>query len=405
VPPVAIVLAVLAYAPPSGHAGAELQSVSSAVKRAVRAQGADVVDGAVEKARAEHARGWVAEGALGFFARGRALADEGRRALERVELEKAEDALARAEQLYGEELVRPGVAELWSAVALERGVALFELGRVEAARRAFRRAVALDPAAELTEAKVRPDVARAFADAIAAGRARGRLTIYVVGAAPAQLSIDGAAPVPAPAALEVAEGEHLVRASAPGFHPQAALVDVGASGLEARLELARDAAAEQLSALHAHPAPDGVAALAALAGLDGVVAVAAGVDAGALTLVGARLDARGCATPLATVAVGKRGLDAAAAELASKLSAAKTECAPDGAEPALADAEPIAHPRPLPPPPPPPPPRKPRFYERPWLWAGLLVVTSAAVGTTAALVSRGTTNSVTWDPHKFGTSK
>src|SRR5260370_1211697 len=209
-----MVLAVLAYAPPSGHAGAELQAVSSAVKRAVRAAGAEVLDGAVDRARAEHARGWVAEEALGFFQRGRALADEGRRALERVELEKAEDDVGRAERLYGAELERPGVAELWGAVALERGVALFELGRVEAARRAFRRAQALDPAAELTEAKVRPDVARAFADAVAVtatARARGKLTVSAPGP---QLSIDGGAPAPSPVTVDLAEGEHLARAGA-----------------------------------------------------------------------------------------------------------------------------------------------------------------------------------------------
>jgi PEGA domain len=243
-------------------------------------------------------------------------------------------------------------------------------------------------------------VARAFADAVAPGRARGPLHVAAAGA---QLSVDGRAVGPSPAALDVPEGEHLVRASAPGFRAQAALVDVSAGGLEVRLELDEDPVATALAALHARPLPAGVAALAAALGVDGVIAVAAGVDAGALTLVGERLDARGCSTGVVTIAIGKRGLDAAAAELASELARAPAECPPatsaDGLS--IVEAGPVAHPRPIPPPPAPPPPRKPRFYERPWLWVGLLVVTSAAVGATAALVTRSTTSNVTWNPASF----
>jgi hypothetical protein len=37
-----------------------------------------------------------------------------------------------------------------------------------------------------------------------------------------------------------------------------------------------------------------------------------------------------------------------------------------------------------------PAPRPPRFYEKPWLWAGLLVVTSAAVILAATLTPHDT---------------
>src|SRR5690349_12297590 len=102
----AVIVSVLVYAPPSGKAGARLGDAAQALRQALRAKGHEVVEGAIDKARAERARGWVADRTLAFFGEGRAQLEEGRRALERVELAQAEAAFARAEKIYGERLDR-----------------------------------------------------------------------------------------------------------------------------------------------------------------------------------------------------------------------------------------------------------------------------------------------------------
>ena len=384
-----LVLAVLVYSSPATKGGPKLSEVADALKEALRAGGAEVVDGAVDKARAEHARGWVSEAALGFFAEARAAVDEGRRALERVELEKAEAAFARAEQLYANELARPGVAPLSSGAALQRGVALFELGRATEARRAFQRAVALDGAAQLTEAMVRPDVARAFAEAIAP-RGRKLARLLVPGERSLTVAVDGKSVGAAPASVEVSEGGHLVVVTAEGQLPSAQIVEVAAGETSVHLSPRADPVLAALASLRARPDASGVRSLSEALGLDGVVAAAVGVDAGVPTVVGQRFSARGCASALVTLA--KPDLARAAATLATRLPAPPETCA-GGAEEGVLEAPAIARPRaapivvatqPL-------KPHKPKFYERPWLWVGLLAVTSVAVGLGAGLAPHDTT--------------
>src|SRR5205807_1973184 len=79
--------------------------------RALRQNGITVVDGVFERARRELERGWVDEAALSFFARAQKKIADGRYALERVELERAESFFTDAERLVEPELVRPGAAE------------------------------------------------------------------------------------------------------------------------------------------------------------------------------------------------------------------------------------------------------------------------------------------------------
>jgi len=154
-----VTVAVLVSAPPSGGAQARLGEARAAIVRAERARGAEVL----EDPAALVAEGWTAEKNLGFFGKAAQLVSDGRRALARVELDKAEALLAQAESVYGAESARPGVAAEWALAATWHGVVLFELKRREEANRAWARAKSLVPDEPLTEAMVRPEVAKAFA--------------------------------------------------------------------------------------------------------------------------------------------------------------------------------------------------------------------------------------------------
>ncbi|HEY2749144.1 MAG TPA: hypothetical protein VGL86_31210, partial [Polyangia bacterium] len=156
-----VTVAVLLSAPPSGGARARQVEATAALEAAERARGADVVEDPLGLV----AVGWTAESNLAFFARGAQLVSDGRRALARVELEKAEALFGDAEATYRPSAARPGVASEWAEAAKWHGVALFELKRAQEAAREWGLAKRLEPASELTEAMVRPEVARAFAAA------------------------------------------------------------------------------------------------------------------------------------------------------------------------------------------------------------------------------------------------
>src|SRR5262249_12032258 len=120
---------------------------------------------------------WAPRARWRFFAEAHQKMAEGRRALERVELRSAEAAFAAAEAMYGVELGSPGVAALHSRAALQHGIALFELGDLVGAAKAFRRARALDAEAILNETMVRPNVVSAFRAALAAPQGSSTLTV------------------------------------------------------------------------------------------------------------------------------------------------------------------------------------------------------------------------------------
>jgi hypothetical protein len=156
-----VTVAVLVSAPPSGGAAARRAEATAALEAAERARGATVVSNAQEL----YERGWIAEKRLAFFGEAARLVEEGKRKLSRVELEAAAEAFEAAETVYSAHKAWDGVASAYAEAAKWRGVALFELKRRDDAMRAFSRAKGFDPATELTEAMVRPDVARAFAAA------------------------------------------------------------------------------------------------------------------------------------------------------------------------------------------------------------------------------------------------
>src|SRR5579862_6893784 len=131
-----MLVAVLVYAAPSQSPD---ERARAAVEDSLEKSGARVDRQALAVARAERAAGWVSASELGFFARAKDKANEGRRLLERVELDGADGAFADAERIYEQHLEWPGAATLWSEAALWHGVTQFERGQTSEARRLFQR--------------------------------------------------------------------------------------------------------------------------------------------------------------------------------------------------------------------------------------------------------------------------
>jgi hypothetical protein len=337
----------------------------------------------------------VRESELAFFARGAAQMEEGRRALERVELPQAEAALKKAEETFELELGRPGAAALCAQAARERGVVAWLRGAKDEARRAFRRALVLDPLARLTEAHARPDVVKAFGEvALAVGRAQQKVKVTFVTSPPdGTVEVDGR-PVQG-GAMELEPGEHWFRARLEGRKPVGRLFEATAA-LEVAVILEADPDLETVAALRAHPSRSGAEMLTGALGLDGVIAVAIAVDAGKLTLVGERHAKAGCRTG-ALARVVESSLDDAAGALLASLEKSEPKCN-EAKESVVLEAEAIAHPRPEPAAPKPPkvPPKKPKIWERPWIWLGALGVATLAVGLGAGLGIRETRTDVTF---------
>jgi hypothetical protein len=383
-----VLVAVLVYTPPSGGAGARRGEIVQALRRAVAATGAQVAEGAIDRARG--AIGSERPERLAFFGAAIRALRTAREHVERVELAEAEESLRALDRLYEPELHRPGVPQLWSEAALLGGIVAFERGQRDEARRLFRRAVALEPTTTLTEATVRPDVARAFAEAT---KPRRKVELRIETDTPAQLTVDGQPPTG-----EVMPGEHVVIARAEGRVPAALLVEVK-DALTVQLSLPREPQLAALDSLSAAPTRAGLGALVDLGGVDEVLVVAAGVDAGELALVGERFAE--CATPTATVALRGTAVDVGAAALLERLRAKAKECGGEPAAPLEAPA--VAHPRPLvavekkvP-----PPPKKKKWWERPWIWVGALAVTTAAVALGAGLAPSTTNYRVSVDGAAF----
>ena len=380
-----ILTAVLVYAggPTQAKDPAARRAAERSLVEALQASGAEPLAGEelIERAQAAHRAGWVKEGELAFFAETERLGAEAQRALDRVELDEARATYAQVEQLLAGELRWPGAAARMSEAALERGVALFELKRTDEAQAAWQRAVALDPSAQLTEARVRPDVVRAFRAATAAKRTASVRVEVVPDGAEVQL---GQGPLqPAPVERELPAGEVLVRAAAPGRLPAAALASTSASPI--RLELAPDELAASLERLRERPDAAGLRALGESLGVEDVMVAAVGVDAGQPVIVARRWRPGGCASELVS-------LHASSIELAAKQAVDRLRALPerDCARPeatAVLQAQPIAHPRA-------PAPlgpsvaehhRRLRWYQQPWLYAGLLAVTAGTVGLAVGL--------------------
>jgi hypothetical protein len=331
-------VAVLVYAPPSGKAAGDRAQAEAALASAVGGSplvGVDAVVAAAQKARTE---GWVPEARLAFFGEAKRLADEGARALERVDLARGAELYGQAEAIFERELGWPGAAARLADAALQRGVALFELKRSDEAKKEWRRAVGLDSGAQLTEARVRPDVVKAFHEAVAGGVARVELP-----AAPAE------------------------------------------DDLTATLPAARAAAQ-----------------LGDWLGVTDTYAAAIALDRGLPTFVVRRISAAGCTS--ATVTVSAATFDAAARTAVERLRGSEEKC--PAAEEPLADAEPIAHPRPVEASLSTGAKRRPlRVYESPWLWSGVVAGAALVVGLAVGLTPRSTSVEAHVDGSAFSPSR
>lgn len=350
-----------------------IKSVADAVEQGVRAR----TEGPVQRMMAR----------LGAV---RELLGEGRRALSQVELERAVAVLGEAEGRVRELLSLGEAPALYAEVLRWRGVALLELNRPEAAAGCFRRAVALAPAALLTEADVRPDVVSAFARAARQAGLRVPLSIVprVQGAAlPAALLpsvvllVDG---VDMPLSrvrgqpgveLRVPPGEHIVVLRVSGYEPLVFTVPVtDEAGLDLALDVAPDPVFVELGALRRRPTLSGLGSLCGALDLDYVVVAAVPDEAGPGALGGQRFV---CAARRLEAVREVRGAVPSEAERRPSLQAAAQlidqlwQMEPAGAgDLAWLERPPYvpvvavragrgARPAPVP------------LYRRPWLWIGV----------------------------------
>jgi hypothetical protein len=318
------------------------QEVAGALRQALAARGVKAVEGAIDlalQARSERQERALLQG----LAEARALLQEGRDRLARVDLEGAEGKLQEAEAKVRKVLLLPEAPALWAEVLRWRGVALFELRRQREAERAFRRALALRPGSALTEAEVRPEVVRAFRRTAAEMTERGRLRVAprlgpsgsAPGRVPAGLvsvAVDGvAAELSSPggpggfAQVEVQAGEHVVAVRAPGYVPQVEVVQVGegpgsAGKIEREIEVRLEPDRSEVAAIGLRREPEraGQEVLCEALRLDSVVSVVSVVDGGERVLVGER---HHCSGGGPTVPVLARGgaLAGAAGQLLSGL--------------------------------------------------------------------------------------
>jgi hypothetical protein len=388
-----VTVAVLMY---GANGKAPVPDPQPAIAAAVRANGDIAVRPNDDWAGALDKRVWVDRAALEFFRRGALLVSEGRRALGRVELAEAEEKLAAAEAVYTGELWRPGAASEAALAAVWHGVALFELSRRVAAESAFRRALALEPATNLTDAQVRPDIVRAFAQArVALPRAPVQLHFNRECSSIA-IIIDGGAPYESddacPDELEMAVGPHFLQARAVVeslvVEPVAQLIDVKPGDKQLAINLTVDTIETRLRTLREVPTAEGVRALFDTIAIDDALLVAVGKDGGTQVLAAQRVRP-GCAT--ATV------VSPHADELWQRARAA--ECRPGQKIDVLA-APLIVHsrspslvqvrPRPVTP-----------VWRRPWLWVGLVGALGVGVVIAASVVPRAASYTGTLDFHAF----
>jgi hypothetical protein len=379
-----VTVAVLVYAPPGGGAvGHETEAVR-ALEAAARARGAAVVERPLAEARVAHRAGWAAEAKFAFFKRAAEAMADGAKALARVELERAERAFGQAEAVYAPELRLPGVRVLAAGAALWRGVALFELGRLSAAQAAWQRAAVLDPSVRLTEAMVRPKVAQAFVDALKR-RGSAKLQVSAGDEHASSISVDDG-PGRAGGA-DVTPGPHLVATSDGALH----LVDVPAAGLSVSFESQSDGVASVIEGVSQSPSVEGVRVLHELLGADRIVVAAISLDGGMLTYAATeRQDGCGSETITATRPEELlRRLDEAACRREAPV--------------AVLEAPAIAHPRPTvagakgger-------PAGKPRLWQRPWLWVGVVGAVGAGVVLAVSLWPRDASYSAQLDYHQF----
>lgn len=241
---------VIAARGPDGAAVAQAMAAAIAPPPATStapASPARVLPDAVAVARAAHAAGAVPVAQLARFRRVRDQVRDGWRAYQRVAVEGAALQLASARAEAEPLLALAGGAEVYADAALRLGIVLGHLGRATEAQAVLALAVALDPERPVSLAEFSPDVV----DAVAAARRRPaairRLRITSAPAA-ARIAIDGVDVGAAPLEVDVARGQHVVVARAPGHAPAVRGVAVDDSAAAIALALEPDPTAARLAA-------------------------------------------------------------------------------------------------------------------------------------------------------------
>jgi hypothetical protein len=266
------------------------EDVAAALGEVVREAGASrVVSDAVAEARTADAEGAVPIATLARFKHVREEIDEGWRAYTRVQLEFAASRLASARTDAEPLLALPGASILYADASLRLGAVLAQLGRAAESRSAIALAIALDPDRQITELEFSPDVIAAVA-AARAQAAPGHPVRIATAPAGAAITVDGRDAGHSPASIDLATGEHVVIARAPGFRAAAQAFAVAAATPELELELERDETAGVLAGGAVLGLPDTAAqslvdAVLELADLDEVVVAAEADRRGGPTLL------------------------------------------------------------------------------------------------------------------------
>ena len=307
--------------------------VADALAGPLRARGDELETQPFARAAARRREGAVERARLEALVRTRGLIEEGWRAYLSAEPGFAEARLGDARLRLLDDLELEGAVEWLADATFRLGAVKLFGGRGGEAAQAFALAARLDPALAPSPREVSPDVIEAYQRArVAPVGARHAVAVRVIGIegrAVAALSVDGGAPGPVGARVELTAGEHLLVASAPGYRAGARLVRV--PGLEAviELEVERDGPLAVLDeAARSGTTGDAASTRAALGGaivfaeLDEAFVVGAGFRGGEPTLRGQRcagVPARCGAVAEIRYAVG--GERAAAALLVERMKA------------------------------------------------------------------------------------
>jgi hypothetical protein len=220
-------------------------AVSAAMSQAMTGRANRIVPDAIAEARGAVAAGAVPVETLARFRRVREQVDEGWRAYLRVAVEVAAQRLASARTEAEVLVAMPGGPEIYADAALRLGAVLGHLGRTAESRAVLQLALALDPERPITLAEFSPDVVALVDQARAAPVSMQKLRV-TTSPPGAIIAVDGKDAGRSPLELDVARGQHVVVARAPGHRAavQGVAVDTAAA---VEIALDRDEPATRLA--------------------------------------------------------------------------------------------------------------------------------------------------------------
>lgn len=354
------------------------RAVGQAIVKAIGAERAHVTDAPIAQARAALAAGAMP---IPRLARMRGVRDqilEGWRAYLQVSIEFAASRLATA-RTEAEALVPYlGGAELYADASLRLGAVLAHEGRVEESQTIYRLALALDPDRAITTAEFSPDIVDGI-EAARLVRPPSQRVHLAITPPEAELAIDGLPMSKGARELDLARGQHLVVARAPGYEPLGQAINVDDTHSTFSLALEEDPAVQRLARPEGELAPY-VDTLMTFAELDEMVIVEPIFARGGRALVVQRcvgIPAK-CSASIEVGYPDDGGLEAAAREAWSTIRVG------DLRYPPLRRGESPGGPK--------PPERS--WYRNPWVWGGV-AATAIAAGVIMVVAFSGSTPSPT----------